>query len=573
MRLSVGNAVWALAQFPALSQAQFNNPAGVDIWCGKAYRASNSSFDPGGWFGEPPISTVPLLDLRVRPRMSIYLETETTGSLLIDASISYQVGQPLQSSQFARSMPSSAALRVEIFANGILLNTTRITVGSTNNEVPIDLKTISPDLGASNVNIRATLGCNTTYVASTDFFLLPSPDYRGSVSRIDNLYGGLWIQRGDTPWRHIFPYTYYVQWSLYWDDDVTTLDDFSSLGYNVIHIVPTGTLGDNPFPWEKFEPYLDRADKLGLYLQYDVVWDYANLSSMIDQVKHLRSHPSLLLYYQSDEPDGKSNPINSTGIAYKKIRELDPYHPASLALNCYDFYYEDYAAGGDIILPDVYPISSNTSYSTVYDTVCNATYGCCGCDDCNGTFEDISSRLDEFHRRDNLIGWSKTHWFAPQAFGNETFWTRYPTAAEEVVMTMLGINHGAKGIVMWDFPTSVDILNVTNQLATILTSDRMADFILQSPLTMSLTVQGADRVDAAAWVSAEKGQILLSVVNLNYGNHNGDINILFPEGVELASVNEDIWGGVTWSIGDGGNVVTSNGLVGLQASIVILDSI
>lgn len=81
----------------------------------------------------------------------------------------------------------------------------------------------------------------------------------------------------------------------------------------------------------------------------------------------------------------------------------------------------------------------------MYDTVCNATYGCCGCDDCGvgpTVFSDISQRLDEFRRRDEVIGWAKTQWFAPQAFGNETFWTRYPTAAELQVMTLLAVNHG-----------------------------------------------------------------------------------------------------------------------------------
>lgn len=72
---------------------------------------------------------------------------------------------------------------------------------------------------------------------------------------------------------------------------------------------------------------------------------------MIEQVTKLRTHPSILSWYQSDEPDGKSNPLNSTGIAYDILKELDPYHPISLALNCYDFYYADYAAGADIIAP------------------------------------------------------------------------------------------------------------------------------------------------------------------------------------------------------------------------------
>lgn len=62
----------------------------------------------------------------------------------------------------------------------------------------------------------------------------------------------------------------------------------------MIHIVPTGTLGDEPFPWDQFEPYLERADELGLYLQYDVIWEYDNLTRMIEQVERIRSHRSLV---------------------------------------------------------------------------------------------------------------------------------------------------------------------------------------------------------------------------------------------------------------------------------------
>jgi hypothetical protein len=350
------------------------------------------------------------------------------------------------------------------------------------------------------------------------------------------------------------------------------LEEFASLGYNVIHIVPTGTLGDVPFPWDQFEPYLQRADELGLYLQYDVIWDYQNLTGMIEQVERIRSHPSLLLWYQSDEPDGKSNPINSTGIAYEKIRELDPYHPASLALNCYDFYYSDYAKGADIITPDVYPISTNTSFSSQYGTVCNATYGCCGCDDCNGAFEDISERIDELHRRDELIGWSKIQWFAPQAFGNETFWTRYPTAAEEVVMTLLAINHGAKGIVMWDYPTTSEILNVTNHLASVLTSETLANFLLGAPLTKTLAVQGASRVDAAVWISKDTNQALLSIVNLNYGDVKQAIEIAAPDGVTFTSISDVLWGDASWDIESKQMLSASSGMLGLQVSVLLIDT-
>lgn len=339
------------------------------------------------------------------------------------------------------------------------------------------------------------------------------------------------------------------------------------MGYNVIHIVPTGDLGDSPFPWEEIELYLTRADELGLHLQYNVRWDPTNLTEMVDQISRLRSHPSVLLWYTGDEPDGKGDAINSTRVAYDTVRSLNPYHPVSLALKCYNFYYSDYASGAEIIISDVYPVSTNTSWSTVYETPCNSTYGCCGCDDCNGAFEDISDRLDDFAHLDDIIGWPKTHWSAPQAFGNETFWTRYPTAAEEVVMIMLSINHAAKGIVMWDFPTSASILNVTNRLVGILTTAEISDLFLGTPLTQTLTVSGALRVDAAAWVGESK--MLLSIVNLNYGNLEGNVTINLPSGVIAKLVPQKLWGETDWKTGS--SKVSAAGILGLGVSLLVVD--
>lgn len=353
---------------------------------------------------------------------------------------------------------------------------------------------------------------------------------------------------------------------------MTTLDDFSS-DYNMIHIVPTGTLGDSPFPWEQFQPYLDRAAELGIWLQYDILWTPDNLTSMTEQVTKLREHPSILFWYQSDEPDGKSNPLNSTGIAYNLIKELDPYHPISLALNCYDFYYEDYAAGADIITPDVYPISTNTSYSTVYDTVCNATYGCCGCDDCGvgpTVFSDIPHRLDEFRRRDGLIGWIKNQFFAPQAFGNESFWTRYPTAGELDVMTLLGVNHGAKGIVMWDYPTTSELSGLTRDMAALFTGQEAAGFLIGTPRTQDLAVTGGDdNVDAAVWVDASNGKAMVSVVNLNYDTI-GPLTVTLPAGITPSTIESYLWGNSTWQPGTNGTLSVAEGLGGLETAVFVM---
>lgn len=315
----------------------------------------NSSFDPGGWFEDPAVSSTPWLRLKAKPRMSIYLDTDKAANVLVDAEVSYyQVGETISESLLTTP---AQQLHVTLSSEGVSLGSATLDVGSTNNQVAVALASLSPRTQPYNITVEAVLANATTYFTTTSFSYLPYPDSYGSVARLDNLYGGTYAQRGrNSSWLEIYPYTYYVQWSLYWDANVSTLNDFSSQGYNMIHIVPTGTLGDSPFPWDQFQPYLDRAAELGLWLQYDVLWTPDNLTSMIEQVTKLRTHPSILSWYQSDEPDGKSNPLNSTGIAYNTIKSLDPYHPLSLALNCYDFYYSDYAAGADIIVPGMYTL-------------------------------------------------------------------------------------------------------------------------------------------------------------------------------------------------------------------------
>ena len=44
--------------------------------------------------------------------------------------------------------------------------------------------------------------------------------------------------------------------------------------------------------------------------------------------------------------------LNSTKLAYDLLKELDPYHPVSLVLNCQNFCYEEYSSGADIVFEE-----------------------------------------------------------------------------------------------------------------------------------------------------------------------------------------------------------------------------
>ena len=48
----------------------------------------NPASDPGGALEAPEKSTVPLLDLSIRPRMNFYLDEDDTASVIVDAFVS-----------------------------------------------------------------------------------------------------------------------------------------------------------------------------------------------------------------------------------------------------------------------------------------------------------------------------------------------------------------------------------------------------------------------------------------------------------------------------------------------------
>jgi hypothetical protein len=151
----------------------------------------------------------------------------------------------------------------------------------------------------------------------------------------------------------------------------------------------------------------------------------------------------------------------------------------------------------------------------------------------------------------------------PQAFGNETFWARYPTEDEEVVMNMLFLNHGAKGIAMWDYPTEPGLANLTGALSKVLTSSTISSFLLGS-FVEAADVTGLTRVDAAYWTLNNK--TLVSVVNKNYVDSlNVTVSIELPSTV--TSVSSVSWGS-GWSV-SGGKLVKT-GLSALEVDIFIV---
>lgn len=146
--------------------------------------------------------------------MNIYLESDSQGSLLVDATVSYLTGEPLPYTDISFS-GEQAKLSFNISCDGIPLisRPESISVGSSNNEIPISFETLQPRLTPYNITTVGVLSHGnhkTIFKASTELYRLPQRKDGGSATRLDHLYGSLSvIKKNQTDWKPIFPYTYY----------------------------------------------------------------------------------------------------------------------------------------------------------------------------------------------------------------------------------------------------------------------------------------------------------------------------------------------------------------------------
>lgn len=184
---------------------------------------------------------------------------------------------------------------------------------------------------------------------------------------------------------------------------------------------------------------------------------FQNLTAVQELVETVRNRSNLIGLYTGDEPDGADYGSNTTMLAYQKIYEVDGYHPVSVTLNCENYKFIEYGLyGADQIGVDPYPINLNGAWSRVYGTPCTKYFGDSGCDNCQGSIYDITTRIDSTINRARLSGMYRTKqaWSVPQAFDDQaaTFWSAGPSGYDVVVQMVAALNHGAAGLTPFDAP-------------------------------------------------------------------------------------------------------------------------
>ncbi|KAH7348501.1 hypothetical protein BKA65DRAFT_261432 [Rhexocercosporidium sp. MPI-PUGE-AT-0058] len=554
----------------------FNAPSDVPTWCGKPYMSSNNALDPGGQFEFPALKNISLLYLKIQPRHSIFLESDESGSFIVDASISQTFGQAYKNITYnPSSTPSDpfTTLDFEIFNedSGALLVSSSIPVNSTGNIIGFSFSSLKPRLQPWRISIYGSSpGGLQTYSASTEIYVLPPRSY-GSAVRIDNLFGGLYVQNAANNWEGwygIFPNGGYADGGHVTPSNISfaNLNTYAAQGFNTINIVPDGGLPDQSYPVAELKQYWDRMDELNLFNVYDMRFAFQNSTRINEQVELWKNRTTLLMWYSADEPDGWSYALNSTKLAYDQLRELDPYHPVSLVLNCQNFYYAEYSSGADIVFEDAYPVAINATWSIPWNTPCNLTYGDCGCDNCIGELTDVSTRLDDIQSyQENIRGRvAKPTWAVIQAFGEQDYWKSIPSVAEVENMMMLAINHNAKGLTYWIYPSTSEVNVGSGELGKNFQSQTGMGFLFGTNAIKGLPVVGEPLVDASAWIV--DGKMMVGIASGEYADFTSTVTIMLP--ASAASVDEVLYGDSGWTVS--GRMLSKTGMKALEVGVVVL---
>lgn len=131
-------------------------------------------------------------------------------------------------------------------------------------------------------------------------------------------------------------------------------------------------------------------------------------------------------------------------------------------------------------------------------------------------------------------------------------------------MMMLSLNHGAKGITYWIYPSSSSINELSGEIGKIFDSEIVKEFIFGTEPRKGLKVE-AGEVDASAWILGSR--IFVGVANGRFST--GRVEISMPEGIEAGSVRSVLYGNRDWIIENG--MLIKNALVGLEVSLLVLN--
>ncbi|KAK4203847.1 hypothetical protein QBC40DRAFT_345941 [Triangularia verruculosa] len=571
--------VWSQLWTPAVTgvllvsqvhtQQTGNNPD-WPRWCGKVYEAGYPNFDPGGQTPQPrphPCGC-PLLHVQFQPRYSLYLSSESQGEFVVNADFSPFHGTIWPPTNSSTQWANRFIFSINSVETDVPLVQATVPVNTTGNRFQFNLSRLGPPrLDPYPVVLYgAPESGQPSWTVIANISYLPDK-LNGSVTRTDNLKGGLWVKNAasNNTFAPYLPYGFYASHDNFLrENDTKLIDAYQNLG--LTGMVPLAS-------WSEIPEMLSYMDDIDLKYMYNLRYGYKNVSYVTENVLQARDHPGIFAYWTADEPDGWQDPFDLSVQAQSLIHQLDPYHPAVVTLNCQNYYFKEYSSGADIIMSDVYPIGINSTFSK-WGTECNVTHGDCGCDNCQGIVQDVSDRLDTLSEYEKWLGlWPKTKFHNPQSFHGQDYWLRDPTVEEEHAMNVLAFNHGMKGIISWLWPSSTVLAEAHGKLAKVVTRSPVKEFLVggdgvDGPGRVEARVPGTgiEIVDAAVWVDKTRNKALIGVVNGGYADIERRVEVPV---VNATTVDKTLWGGVEWRVE--GELLVVDRLPALATSFVLVN--
>ncbi|KAI7552295.1 hypothetical protein KC331_g1978 [Hortaea werneckii] len=539
-----GLALFCLWGSSHAQQGVAGNHPEIPRWCGKPYKAGSQNFDPGGWLSPPPASVDPMLHVQLNTRHSIYVSSESTGELIVDAGLSFTHGAPYTNrtpAGYNETSPfDTLQFDVRLEETNEPLVTADVAINTTSSLFQFGLRTLEPRLTPYNLVLYGapvTSYPNQSYTATTELYYLPEKQ-NGSTVKIDNLDGGMLVANtaSNRTFEPFLPFGFYTSCDGYLNYSLANVTTYKELGFNAINPVcayPDGGLTD--------------------------------LFNWVNSIPLVKDDEYFLSWYTADEPDGTEDALNSTSLTYDLLKREDPYHPTSLVLNCYNFHFDEYASGADYIMTDPYTVGINATWSRRWNTTVNETYGDCGCDDCVGELRDVSRRLDAFFNYQDWLGKSqKPLWAVLQGSIREDYWARDPTIEETWAMQVLSFIHKAKAIMSWDFHEVTPLNRAHGAMAKVVTQSPVSDFLLGSQPTQIYS-EDFGLLETAYWRVGD--QLMFGIANMDYVGTTEPVAFDLP--INASGIASQPWGSVEWELTN--KSLVARELEGLATSFVILD--
>lgn len=258
------------------------------------------SFDPGGQTLPPkPVPGPPLLHVRLQPRYSLYLDSEEYAEFVVDAEFSRYHGTPWPNATSSSKWSNRLIFSINLVETDDPLVQNTVPVNTTGNLFRFELSRLRPSLEPIRVVLYgAPEGGAPTWTVTSSLYYLPDKR-NGSITRIDNLRGGLWFKNAASGHRFepLFFYGFYASHDGFLRNNNTAeIQQYADLGLNAM--TPLTTYRDSAAMFA----YMD---KINLRFMYSLRDGYKNLTYVEENVLAARDAEAIFAYWSADEYVGR----------------------------------------------------------------------------------------------------------------------------------------------------------------------------------------------------------------------------------------------------------------------------